>query len=57
METEKEPNADSRTEKYTIFKKNCSNVLNSKYIVRNRVQEMVNEMKNMKVSFLVFQFI
>lgn len=43
--------------KITLSLKKLLNVLNSKYIVRNRVQEMVNEMKNMKVSFLVFQFI
>lgn len=41
METENERNTDSRTEKCSILK-NCLNEINSKSLVRNRVQEMVN---------------
>lgn len=39
-DSEKEPNTDSKTEKWNIVKN--LNGLNRKVVVRNRLQEMVN---------------
>lgn len=54
-DSEKEPNTDSKTEKWNIVKN--LNGLNHKVVVRNRLQELVNVWINAKVCFLVFKFI